>query len=200
MFWKLIRFRHNLWPESQVVDRQSEQTSDDGEVAQPFQGMLPKLDAPRNRGILWQTAVNFRIGGVVENIDDVRTADACGIVDACIAEAGNIAELLRALFCEVFHVRFGAEVEAAGGTTLDACGLETLADPVGAERALENFARFGAEFRNVEWATRHAIAAADAVVFLKVDDAVGILNDGGVRGAGFQTAGIFAMHALILAH
>ena len=36
--------------------------------------------------------------------------------------------------------------------------------------------------------------------FLKIDNSVGILDDGAVRGARNQTARFFTMHALIFAH
>ncbi len=56
------------------------------------------------------------------------------------------------------------------------------------------------EFRNIEWAARHAVAATDAVGFLEIHDSVGVLNDGGVCRARRQAAGIFAVHALVFAH
>src|SRR6202034_1491197 len=81
-------------------------------------------------------------------------------------------------------------MQATSGTRLDAGWLEALRDAIVAERAFEDLARRGAEFRNIEGAARHAIAAADAVVFLKIHDAVRILNDSAIGG----------VHALILAH
>ncbi len=58
----------------------------------------------------------------------------------------------------------------------------------------------GSEFRNVERAAGHAISAADAIRLLEIDDAVGILNDGGVRRTSREAARIGAVHALVFAH
>jgi hypothetical protein len=56
------------------------------------------------------------------------------------------------------------------------------------------------EFGDVEGAAGDAILAADAIVLLEIDDAVLILHDGVVGGAGCQAAGVGAVHALVLAH
>ena len=91
-------------------------------------------------------------------------------------------------------------METAGGARLDARRFEPHRHAVIAQRALEDFARRRTEFRNVEWAACHAISATDAVRFLEIDDAVGILDDGGVGWACGQATRIGAVHALILAH
>ena len=65
---------------------------------------------------------------------------------------------------------------------------------------LKTFFVFVIELGNVERAAGDAISAADAVLLLEIDDAVGVLHDGAVGGAGAQAAGIGAVHALILAH
>jgi len=49
-------------------------------------------------------------------------------------------------------------------------------------------------------AAGEAVAAADAVILLEVDDAVGVLDDGAVRRAGDEAARLLAVHALVLAH
>src|SRR5438105_15359870 len=56
------------------------------------------------------------------------------------------------------------------------------------------------EFRNVERTTGDAVTAADTIVLLKIDDAVFVLDDRAVRGTRSQATGIFAVHALVLAH
>src|SRR5271165_2939610 len=91
-------------------------------------------------------------------------------------------------------------MQAARRAGLDAGRFEPHRNAVVAQRALKDFARWWIEFRNVEWAPSHAISATDAIRLLEIDDAVGILNDGGVRRAGREAARVCAMHALVFAH
>jgi len=91
-------------------------------------------------------------------------------------------------------------MQAAGGACLDAGGFQPHRHAVIAQRALEDFARWRVEFRNVERATGHAIPATDAVRFLKIDDTVSVLDDRGIRRSGREAARIGAVHALVLAH
>src|ERR1043166_6294477 len=56
------------------------------------------------------------------------------------------------------------------------------------------------KFWNIERTTGNAIAAADAVILLKVDDAVLIFDDGSVCRTSAETARIFTVHALIFPH
>ena len=56
------------------------------------------------------------------------------------------------------------------------------------------------EAGDVERAARLAVPAADALVRVDVDDAVGVLDDRAGRGAGGQAARLVAVHALVLAH
>src|SRR6266403_613213 len=165
-----------------------------------FEKPLPHCVSPGDLRIFWQAAVAFGIGRIVEYVDHVRSAYRLGIVHACVLPAEIIAQLFRALLGDEFHVVFGAELETAGRTRLDAGRFETLANAVGAERALVNALGLGIEARNVERTTRHAEFAADTVFLVKVDDAVGILHDGAVGRTSRQTAGVGAVHALILAH
>src|ERR1044071_7074870 len=109
-------------------------------------------------------------------------------------------QLLRALFRQRPHVGLRSELQAAGGARLDAGGLQPLPHSIRAERALVDLLRQRVEFRNVERTARHAVLAADAVLLLEVDDAVGVLDDGAVGRAGAEAARILAVHALILAH
>src|SRR5580698_7579911 len=91
-------------------------------------------------------------------------------------------------------------MKTARRARLDACCFQPDRHAVIAYLALENLARGWTEFRNVERATGHAISAPDAMRFLEIDDAVRVLNDGGVRRTGRKATRIFAMHALVLAH
>ena len=182
------------------MSEDAQYAADDGEIPQPLQRRLPKLDRPGNTWVLRQAAVGFRIGGVMKHVDDVRPAHSCRVVDPGIGEAGIIAKLSGPSFSELFHFRFGAKVEAARWTRLDARGLEPLSDAVHAQRALENFAGCRTELRNVEGAAAHAVAAADAFVLLEVHDPVDILDDGSIGGTCHQAPRLLAVHALVLAH
>jgi hypothetical protein len=51
---------------------------------------------------------------------------------------------------------------------------------------------------NVERTAGHAVAAADAVFLMEIDDAVAVLNDRTRRRAGFQAAWIGTVHAAVL--
>ena len=128
------------------------------------------------------------------------SADGLRIVDARVLPAEIVAQLFSAPLGDEFHVVFCAELETAGRARLDAGGLETLADAIGAEGALVNALGLGIEAGNIEGTTGNAEFAANAVFLVKVDDAVGVLHDGAVGGAGMQAAGIGAVHALVLAH
>ena len=57
---------------------------------------------------------------------------------------------------------------------------------IDAHRALVHASGLRAELRDVEGAAGHAVAAADALVLLEIDDAVGVLHDGTGRGTGFR--------------
>src|SRR5208282_1336228 len=100
-----------------------------------FEEPLPPGVAPRDRRIFREIAVALGVGGVVENVDDVGSADGLGIVDAGVLPAAIIAELLGALFGDESHVFFAAEFQAAGGTCFDAGGFESFAYAIGAEGA-----------------------------------------------------------------
>src|SRR5712692_10634122 len=165
-----------------------------------FEKPLPHCVSPGDLRIFRQAAVALGIGGVVEYVDHMRPADGLRIVDAGVLPAEIIAQLLRALLCDEFHVVFGAELETAGRTRLDACRFETLANAVGAECALVNALGLGIEARNIEGTTGHAEFAADTVFLVKVDDAVGVLHDGAVGRTSRQASGVGAVHALIFSH
>src|SRR2546422_7942196 len=110
------------------------------------------------------------------------------------------AKLLRASVGERAHVALGPELQAAGRTRLDARRPDPLPAAVRAQRALITLLRRAVELRNIERAAGHAVLTADAVLLLKVDDAVRVLDDGAVGGTRAQTSRILAVHALVLAH
>src|ERR1700719_3998117 len=107
------------------------------------------------------------------------------------------AKLSCTRFGELLHFLLGPEVKAAGRARLDARGFQALRDAVHAQRALEDFTCRRAELRNIERAAAHAVAAADAMVLLKIHNAVDVLHDGAVRGTGDQASGLLTVHALI---
>src|ERR1700722_11516825 len=106
----------------------------------------------------------------------MRSTDARWIVNAGVCESRMIAELRRALFRQISHLRLGAEVQTARWACLDASRFQPLRDTIHAQRTLKNFLRFRAEFRDIERASAHAISAADAMVLLEIHDAVHVLH------------------------
>src|SRR5512146_450624 len=97
------------------------------------------------------------------------------------------------------HILLGAEDERAGGTSLDAGGLETHCHAIGAQRAFVCFVLAPGDPGYVEWATRDAIAAADTVLFLEIDDPVRVLNDCARRRTRLEAPRVLAVHAAVLA-
>ena len=136
----------------------------------------------------------------MQDIDDARTAHARRIVDAGLFEAEMLTKLLGAVLCQVFHIVLGAEVQTSGRAGLDAGGLESFGDPISAQGALEHLLGLGVELGNIKGTAADAVAAADAVLLLKIDNAVGVLHNGAISRTRRQTSGIGAVHALVFAH
>src|SRR5208283_3427048 len=125
-------------------------------------------------------------------------ADGIRVVHAGVLEAGDVAQLFGAALGQELHVLLGAEVQASGRTRLDASRFQARSHSVRAKRAFVDLFRGGIEFRDVEGAARDAELAADAVLLLEIDDAVGVLHNGAIGRASGQAAGIGAVHALVL--
>src|SRR5579859_3713411 len=136
----------------------------------------------------------------MQNVDDAGTAHALRVVHSGVREIRMIAELLRALSRKVQHVVLRTEMQAAGGTRLDARGFEPFAHAIGAKRAFENAVRLRIHLWYVKRAAGDAVTAADAIGLLEIHDAVGVLHDGAVGGTRREAARLGAMHALVLAH
>ena len=136
----------------------------------------------------------------MQHINNVGAAYRLRIVDAGLFEAKVVAQLLGAGLGDELHIFFGAELQTARRTSLDARGFQALADPVGTQRALVNLLCCRIKFRNVEGTTGNAVLAANAIFLVEVHNPVGILHDCAVGRAGAQAAGIGAVHALVLAH
>src|SRR5580692_5300277 len=199
-----MRFLDRLFPlfgsEPEIVHGKTNKSANHCRISKPLQRPLPKLYRPGNTWIGRQATVKFRLGGVMQHIDHACTAHSRGIIDTGIREVVIITKLLRALLREIFHVFLAAKVQAACWARFDARWLEPFAHAVRAQRALEDAIGLRVHLRNIEWAAGYAVAAADAVGLLKINNAVGVLYDGAIGGARCQTAGLRAMHALILAH
>ncbi len=135
---------------------------------------------------------------MLEHVHDVRATDTTRVVNPRILEAALL-ELARALVGIGHHVRLLAEGDGARGTGLHAGGLQAHTDPVRTQRALVGLVVLLRDPGDIEGTPGDAVAAADAVVLLEVDDAVGILHDGAGRRAGLEAARIGAVHAAVLA-
>src|SRR5262245_32110547 len=97
------------------------------------------------------------------------------------------------------HVLLAAEDDGAGRAGLHARRLEADRDAVRAQGALVGLVVLLGDPRNVERAARDAVAAADAVLLLEIDDAVRVLHDRAGRRAGLEAARLGAVHAAVLA-
>src|ERR1700730_8316047 len=79
-----------------VGDEEADQSANHGDVAKPLQRALPQLDGPGNMRIFRQSAVKFRLGGVMQHVDHASAANTLRIVNSCMREVGMIAKLLCA--------------------------------------------------------------------------------------------------------
>src|SRR6266851_1799814 len=189
-----------LRAKSQIVHEEADQSANHRDVAQPLQRPLPQFDRPWNARIFRQAAVDFRLRGVMQNVNHSGTANTGWVVHPRIREIRMLAKLFRASFRKKFHIVLAAEVQAPRGARLDACRFQPFAHAIRAQRALEHAIGLRVHLWNVERASRNAVAAADAVGLLEIDDAICVLHDGPVRGTGRQAPGLRAVHALVLAH
>src|SRR5205807_10035122 len=67
------------------------------------------------------------------------------------------------------------------------------------QRAFIRLAVLLGDSGDIERATGNTVTAADAVLLVKVHDAVAVLHDRARRGASLETAGVGAVHAAVLA-
>src|SRR5438445_7542093 len=198
--WIDVFFLTRLRAVAQIVPEEDDQSSNHPNVAEPLQRAFPQLYGPRDVGILRNAAVTFRLGGAVQYVDDAGSANARRSVHSGVRAIGMLAKLLRAPFGKKPHILLTAEVQPARRAGLDARRLEPFADAIRAQRTLENAMGLGVHLRNVKRASGDAIAAANAIGLLEIDDPIGVLHDGAVRGTRRQAAGLGAMHALVFAH
>ena len=90
-------------------------------------------------------------------------------------------------------------MDRAGRTGFHARRFLTDADPVHAQGAFIDPVILFIETRYVKGTASNAVAAADAVFLLEIDDAVGVLNNRPGGWAGLQTTRLCAVHTAILA-
>src|SRR5262245_228325 len=148
--------------------------AEDRENAQRPEDPLPELHAPGHVRVR-REPVPLGMIAVGEHGDDRRSVDAAGVVERGLREAVGL-QLRPARLPEGDHVVLGPELQTAGRAGLDAGGLEADRDPVHAERALGHLPGGRMEPRHVERAAGLAVSAADALVRVDVDDAVGVLD------------------------
>ena len=117
------------------------------------------------------------------DVHHVRASYAGRIVKRGIFEA-PVLETIDLLLGEGDHVVLGAPGNRVGRARLYACRLEPDLDSIDAHVALVDFVGLSAEARNVEGAARDAELAADAMIWIEIDDAVFVLNDGARSWAG----------------
>ncbi len=108
-------------------------------------------------------------------------------------------QVLDALLGVALHVGLAAEHDGAGRTGLHAGRLLAHRHAVAAQGALVGLLVFLRDARHVERAAGYAVAAADALVLIEVDDAVGVLHDRAGARAGLEAARVGAVHAAVLA-
>src|SRR5262249_11000934 len=155
---------------------------------------LPDSEARRNHRIRRKPAVQFGLRRVVQHIDHVRPTDRLRVVDAGVSKARMFPKLGGPGLRHLLHLSLGAEMQAPGRASLYASRLQTLAYTVRAQRAFVDLLRFRIEFRNIIRAARHTVLAPDAVVLVKIDNAVSVLHDRAVRRTGPQAARVLAVH------
>src|SRR5579863_8541191 len=189
-----------LRAEPDVVYGDAEYPTRHRQIAQPLQRALPDADHQRDLRIFRQASISLRVFNVVENVHHMRSTHARRIVQSGILVRSMFPELRHTLAAEFTHIFFAAEMQAAGGTSLYTRRFQARAHAVRTQSALVNLFRLRVEFRDVEWTAGDAVLASDAVVLLKIHNAIRVLNNGSVGWTGAQAARVGAVQAAILAH
>src|SRR6266571_6778549 len=115
-----------------------------------------------------ESAIDLRFRRVMQNVDHAGPAHARWIVHARIREVRMFTELLRAPPREVQHVLLRTEVQTSRRARLNARRFQPFAHTIRAEGAFEHAMSLRVHLRNVERASRYAVAAPDAVGLLKI--------------------------------
>src|SRR5262245_4757538 len=101
----------------------------------------------------------------------MRSADPLWIVYAGVRMPVSL-QRRHAIVSFVQQIVARTEAEAIRRTGFDACRFETDRNSICAKRALVDFLGRGIQLWNIKRTTRHAIAATDACVRIKVHDSV----------------------------
>ena len=91
---------------------------------------LPHSVAPGNGRVLRQSAIAFGVGGIMQDVDYMCSANRLRIVDPGVLHAEIFLQLPGAFVGDELHVILAAELQTSGGTSLDACRFQPLADSV----------------------------------------------------------------------
>src|SRR5258708_1422324 len=156
-----------LRSKSQIVPEEADQSPNHRDVAQPLQRPLPQFDRPWNARIFRQAAVDFRLRGVMQNVNHSGTANTGWVVHPRIREIRMIAKLLRSSLRKELHIVLAAEVQAPRGSRLDARRFQPFAYAIRAQRALEHAIGLRVHLWNIERTARDAVAAPAPLAFLK---------------------------------
>src|SRR5690606_24167069 len=159
---------------------------------------LPQRHHRTDGWIFGKIAVKTRLISMVQHIHDVCAAYTCRVIQAGVVESARL-QIDNAVVGVLDHVFFGAEHNGTRRTGLDARRLLAHRNAIRTQGTFVCLVVFLGDTRNVERASGNAIPAADAVFLVKIDNAVVVLNDGTRSRASLEAAGVFAVHAAVLA-
>src|SRR5690606_14115844 len=181
-----------------VVEQRASQGGEERRGGHRLHPAFPAMDGSADARIGRQLVVQLRLVGVLQHVHHVGTANTLRVIDTGTGETPAL-ELFNALFAVVQHVFLAAEADRASRAGFHTSRLLADRYAVGAQGALVGLVVLLADTRYIERAAGDAIAAADAVLGLEVDDAVGVLHDGAGLRAGLEAARVGAVHAAVLA-
>ena len=164
-----------------------------GEFAERTHDILPDVDGDRCLALRIEP-VDHRF--LWQHVDHVDAADPLRIVDIGIRMAFCL-ELRDALARDFLDFLIRCELQGICRAGLGARRRYALFDAVEAEVALRRLMRLWVDLRDVERAVGHAVAAADALLFIDDDCARSQLVDGFFRAA-LRAGWVAAVHALRL--
>ena len=188
-----------LGTKAQVMQGHADDPAQHGEIADPLsgpfqmrtiQGMRGSLGSPRRPRDWWRRAAR-RSRPFRRCPPDRRRRPF---------ESGVLAKLSGASSARSFMSSFVPKCRQPVGQDLMHAGSSPSLTRSEHSVHLKHLLRLRIELRDVERAAGDAIPAANAVVLLEIDDAVGVLDDGAVGGAGAPGTRVGAVHALVFAH
>src|SRR5450830_174771 len=97
----------------------------------------------------------------------------------------------------LLHVFFGTEDNRTGWTSFNAGWFLTNSNAVRTHRAFVRTAVFFRDTRHIKWATTDAVTATDAILFLKIDNTVGVLHNRTRCRTGLEATWVFTVHTTI---